>query len=710
MQVAPLPPNEADRLRALLALDILDTPPEPALDRVVALTARLLHAPIAAISLVDADREWYKARCGTSKSQGPRDHALCAHAILNHDILIIPDLAADPRFADNPQITRDGIRFYAGAPLETADGHAIGTLCVKDLVPRSLSQADVDTLRDLASICSREFDLRRADSRARAAANDLMAAHLQLRKLADLGPAMTWITDALGKRTIVSRAWLTFTGRSADSDINAWIEQIHPEDREARIRAAAAAFKQRRAYSVRYRLRRADGEYRWVLENGVPDLARDDTLLGYFATCVDVTPAQVSDRDFLAERAAAEAAARAKSEIFANVGHELRTPLTAILGFADFLANDDLDQAARAEAVETIRRSGRTLVHTIEDMLEMSRDDADVHAECCDSFSPEKFTVELRALAEEAACGKNLAVEVCCAGDLPRIVRLDLSRLRRAVRQLISNAAKFTQSGAIQIALTRESPNDPTGSDARPRLVVSVTDSGVGIAPERVPSLMQYLHQIDASSARRFGGLGIGLALASKIARQLGGSFELAWSEPGKGSCFRLAVPYQVTAESDAIPDTAADRASVGDSALPPAEPIRDRRPRVLIAEDGNDNQLLLRHLLLRMGIDVTSAKNGRCAVDEVLECERGGRPFDAVLMDMRMPILDGYEAAARLRASGYGLPIIAVTGASQPEQIQRCLDAGCTAVLTKPIDRAELERTLQTCLGMVAAPTACHS
>jgi signal transduction histidine kinase len=400
--------------------------------------------------------------------------------------------------------------------------------------------------------------------------------------------------------------------------------------------------------------------------------------------------------------AAAESATRAKSEFLANMSHEIRTPMTAILGYVDFLAGQ-LDQPEHLEALNIIRRNGDHLLTVINDILDLSKIEAgkfQVERRAC---SPAAVAAEVVSLMRVRARGKGLGLELEFAGPLPETVLTDMARLRQILLNLVGNAVKFTETGSVRI-IVRLADRD----GLEPRLVYEVVDTGIGITAAQIDSLFRPFQQAEASTSRKFGGTGLGLAISKRLATFLGGDINVR-SEPGEGSTFALTIdpgPLAGVAllehPSEAI-------------AAPAASPARGRPLprldcRILLAEDGVDNQRFISFLLKKAGAEVTTVENGRKAMEMALASFPGwGRrhddlrlPFDVILMDMQMPVMDGYEATRRLRDEGYAGPIIALTAHAMADDRQKCLGAGCDDYATKPIDRAAL-------LNLIAAMLEKH-
>jgi signal transduction histidine kinase/ActR/RegA family two-component response regulator len=391
-------------------------------------------------------------------------------------------------------------------------------------------------------------------------------------------------------------------------------------------------------------------------------------------------------------RAQAEAASRAKTAVLANVAREVRTPTTAILGYADLLAADPATAGSaerRAAAVAVIRRNGDHLLALVNDVLDLSQIAAGAmaveRAPCALGPLVDRAAAEARRQAGEK--GLAFAVEYGGAADGPSpddFVHTDAHRVRQALGHLLANAVKFTPAGSVRLVVSRES----TATADAPRLRFDVMDTGVGISDDQRPALFQPFTQGDGSNARRFGGAGLGLSIAKGLATLLGGDVTFT-SRPREGSCFSLVIDVAPPAGGQpAAPDGAAAAAAPPTAAPAPAGPLR---ARVLLVEDAPDNQLLIGHHLRAAGADVTVAENGAVGLNQALVAAAAGAPFDLILMDMQMPYMDGYTAAAALRSQGIGTPIVALTANAMPEDRAKCVQAGCTDYLSKPVDRRAL-------------------
>jgi signal transduction histidine kinase len=386
-----------------------------------------------------------------------------------------------------------------------------------------------------------------------------------------------------------------------------------------------------------------------------------------------------------------EQASRLKSEFLANMSHEIRTPMTAILGFAGLL-RDRLTTDDDLETIDTIKRNGEYLLEIINDILDLSKIEAGslkVDERPC---SPRAIASDVAALMRPRCESKALWLDVAVDDAVPNIVRSDPLRLRQILVNLVGNAVKFTDHGGIRIEVRMEKDDNAT------LLKFDVTDSGIGIPAERLAALFQPFSQVDSSMTRRFGGTGLGLVISRRLAQLLGGGINVQ-SVPGQGSTFSLSVAaekYQTLADSSPVAGTAARDDGASGSAT-----RQKLSAKILLAEDGADNRRLLSVILRGAGAGLTTVENGREAVDAVARATAS--PYDLVLMDMHMPVLDGYEATAELRRAGYLGPIIAVTAHAMSGDRQKCLDVGCSEVVTKPFERSQLLEVISQCLGELA-------
>lgn len=374
-------------------------------------------------------------------------------------------------------------------------------------------------------------------------------------------------------------------------------------------------------------------------------------------------------RELSEARAAADSANRAKSLFLANVSHEIRTPLGIMLGFAELTLERKDDPQAVEDGTKKILRNGRELTRIIGDVLDLSKIEANTLLIENAAFALPEFFDELEAEWGPQFKAKHLGFEVRRAGALPAELRTDSTRLNQILVNLLSNALKFTERGAIRLSLAAEKRG------ANDWLLVEIEDSGLGISEENKAQLFKTFSQGDSSITRRFGGSGLGLALSRQLARALGGDLTLTKSQLGVGTTFALSIPVR---RDDGATHTIDGR---------PAK-VRDSldNVRVLLVEDSVDNQILISTFLNKARAVVETANNGEEGVEKALSSD-----YSIVLMDIQMPVLDGYAAFQKLKAAGYKKPVIALTAHALVKEKEKAFELGFTDYLTKPVNRQAL-------------------
>ena len=374
---------------------------------------------------------------------------------------------------------------------------------------------------------------------------------------------------------------------------------------------------------------------------------------------------------------------RLKDEFIANTSHEIRTPLSSILGGLELLA--DASVADREELLDAMRRNGAHLLFLINQVLDFSKLQAG-------NLCIEPQDVAVRPLLEDVlgclrpqAMAKGLVLQLRWGQGVPDRMHTDPLRLRQVLMNLVGNAIKFTAKGGVRLTAAA------TGEDGR-RLRLTITDTGPGIAVEAQGRLFVPFAQGDASMSRRFGGTGLGLVISRQLTQLLGGEIALS-SKPGLGT--RLAVEVPVGEVARIAPPAATPTVNTPAATTPPGS-----AGRVLLVDDAADNRRLLSTMLRKAGVEVTTAEDGERGCASVADAAAHGQPFDLVLMDIQMPVLDGHGATRRLRLEGHTLPIVALTAHATEHDRAACMAAGFDAYATKPISRAQLTELVQRYVG----------
>jgi PAS domain S-box-containing protein len=500
--------------------------------------------------------------------------------------------------------------------------------------------------------------------------------------LFDHAPVGLWTAGPDGSRTYFNRKWLAFTGRTLEAERdNGWTEGIHPDDFERGLSTYLRAVHGRRAYELEYRLRRFDGEYRWVYDNGVPHYAEDGTFVAYVGSAVDITDrrrAQDERERLLAE---AEAASRAKDQFLATLSHELRTPLNAVVGWAHMLRSGKLDEAATARAVETIDRNARAQSQLISDILDISRI---VSGKLRLSVRPVDLTPVVEAALDTvrpSAEAKGIHLQAIldpAAGP----VSGDADRLQQVFWNLLANAVKFTpREGRVLVRLSRIDSH----------VELRVEDTGIGIAAEFMPHVFELFRQRDGSPSRQHGGLGLGLALVKHLVELHGGSVECASPGERMGAVFSVKLPLMIATLREGVHPTAE---TSGDLRAPSLEGVA-----VLVVDDDPDARRLIAALLEERGARVRTVGSSAEAL-VALEAERP----DVLVSDIEMPGDDGYALMRAIRQlppeRGGRVPAAALTAYARTEDRMQALLAGFHLHMPKPVQPAELAAVVASLAG----------
>jgi C4-dicarboxylate-specific signal transduction histidine kinase/CheY-like chemotaxis protein len=541
------------------------------------------------------------------------------------------------------------------------------------------------------------------------------------RRLSDIIlflPDATFVIDAAGRVAAWNRAMEDLTGVSASAMLNrgnhAYGAAFYGQPRPCLIDLALRPDPEiARAYPGLEL--HGDGYVAECLAPAMPQGPRtlwiaarplydaDGQVVGAIETVRDITDRKEAEEELRRATAEAQAATRAKSEFLANMSHEIRTPMTSILGYADLISEGCPGQCAFGQGeirthLATMSRNAQDLLRIINDILDLSKVEAgkvDMEQVACDLV---RLVAEVETAVQGRLREKPVILTFDFVGPVPARITTDPTRLKQILLNLVGNALKFTASGAVRVR-TRLLP--ATTGPAR-QLEFEVRDTGCGMTPEQRDKLFRPFTQADASMARRHGGTGLGLALSQRLAGLLGGAITVE-STPGLGSTFRLTtsigsldgVPFLDHPKTCRLPNE------------PEPPRVAESEPqltcRVLLAEDGPDNQRLIRTFLERAGATVTVVADGQSAVAAATQAVQAGAPFDIILMDMQMPVLDGYSATRQLRTGGYGGVIVALTAHAMTGDRARCREAGCDEFVTKPINRRELLQTLQR--RLVARP-----
>lgn len=520
-------------------------------------------------------------------------------------------------------------------------------------------------------------------------------AQQRFERLFRSNPALLALSSVPDRRiTDVNDAFLSTLGYSRQEIVGKTSDELGLfVDRNGKAQMESQLRKEGRFANLELRVRCKDGTIRHGIFSG--EVIETPGRRHFLTVMIDISQRKRAEQELKDAIAAlesanhvAESATRAKSAFLANMSHEIRTPMTAILGFADVLLGEPgLERAPpeRLEALHTIQRNGHYLLEIINDILDLSKIEAGKIEVERARFHPAQLVHEVIRLMQVRADAKGLALEVEYACPIPETIFSDALRLRQVLINLLGNAIKFTETGKVRLVVrTVSNAHRPHG------MQFEIVDTGIGMTEEQQTRLFRPFTQAENTTNRKYGGTGLGLAISQRLAQLLGGEITVI-SSPGGGSRFTLTI--------DAGSLDNVRILSITENIVTSERPVvMERRVeevhlpcRVLLAEDGPDNQRLISLILKHAGADVTLAENGQEAIEKATIQRVVGKPYDMILMDMQMPVLDGYQATRQLRSAGYLDPIIALTANAMEGDEELCRQAGCDDYVTKPVDRYEL-------------------
>lgn len=524
----------------------------------------------------------------------------------------------------------------------------------------------------------------------------LRVSNLRFRHMADAAPVLIWISDASKSRVWFNRRWLEFTGRTIEQEQGfGWTQNVHESDLARCLQAYGENFDTHQPFRAEYRVRRADGMARWLIENATPLFeGPGGAFSGYIGSCVDFTETKriqaEREETLKAERAAreeAERVGRLKDEFLATVSHELRTPLNAILGWATLMRRLKPGTEDHLRGLETIERNARVQGQIISDLLDMSRiisGKVQLDVQAIDLSEVINAALDAVRLSVEA---KNINLRVMLDARAGR-VRGDAGRLQQVFWNLLTNAVKFTPSGGrIDVIMERVNSH----------VEVSVDDSGLGIKPEFLAFVFDRFRQADSSTTRRHGGLGLGLSIVKHLVELHGGSVRVKSGGEGQGATFIVALPISVMHTGDGPRE---ERPAFGDVDVGTIELPSLAGVRALVVDDQPDARILICRLIEEHGGRCIVAESGADAMHLL-----GQEDVNILVSDIGMPDFDGYDLIRKVRAlhdsTLRNIPAIALTAYARADDRQRALLAGYQMHVSKPVEPRELIAGIASLLNL---------
>lgn len=690
------PPSSEDELNAVLGeYQVLNSAPESLLDDLARVTAHLLAAPVAFIGFFDGNRVWFKARFGWNIESLPSGVAFCTGTKEGTETLVISDARLDPRFDANPLVTAEPfIRFYAGQPLISPEGVCIGALSVYDRSVRTFTEPQKEALAAMGRQVMAHLNARRQRRtlEQKAEGYDTAVEALQdsddrFRDLFESVDDLIVSIGADGRLLHVNRGWTETLGYFDPSAAPKTIfEVIHPDS----LQEFKKEFDDVLAWGQSRRM-----EAPLVTEGG-----RTITVEGTFnpkaidgrAALVRVILKDISDRkknelELAKARDAALESARLKSQFLTNVSHEIRTPMHAVVGMLGLLAGSPLTPEQK-EYAQIARSSADELLAIINNILQMSKIEAGNLSVTVSDFDLNKTVERLTEVMQIAALDKKLDLKVQIDSTLPPVLRGDVARIRQVLTNLLANAMKFTEQGSVIVDIRKDRETDT-------HLLVkfAVKDTGVGIPEQAMGSLFQSFSQVDGSTTRKYGGMGLGLSTSKQLVELMGGVMGVE-SKLAKGSTFWFTVPFEKRA-SERLPVEASKQAFPGAT--------------ILIVDASETSRRVISSYLTSWGMRAKSASTIREAIERMRSEASLGEPFRGVIFDLRVGQDDGLDLARQIRRdpSLREAGLIVMTSLGDAIDDQELRDIGVNAYISKPVEQSELFDALGSMLARDLKPSS---
>ncbi|MCB1100117.1 MAG: response regulator [Verrucomicrobiae bacterium] len=677
--------SDQERLAALSEAGLMDSPLEHFFDRLTGLVSRAVRAPIAIVSIVDNHRQFFKSSCGmpepyASARETPLTHSFCQHVVNSGKPLVICNAHDHPLVKDNRAVYDLGVISYVGYPLRLPSGFVVGSFAVIDTCVRRWSDDELGAVEDAAALVNERFQQNAQIVFQKDANADMDYSRERLQLILDSTAEAIYGLDNTGKCTFLNRKCAQLL--ACDNPDFFIGKQMHDLIHHTRRDGTPYPLDDCHIYQAFQEGKEThiDTEVLWRLDGtsfeaeywSYPKI-RNGRSEGAVVTFIDITERKKAEAELLHAKQKAEEANREKSRFLANVSHEIRTPMNAILGFTELL--EGLVESPKAlKYLGIIRASGDSLLKLINDILDLSKIESGKMELTMEPVLVRENFESVRLLLSQQVAEKNLALRLEIAPDVPDCLVLDMLKVRQILFNLLSNSLKFTESGELKI---RVHCQKESSDEQRVSLIIEVSDTGCGIPSADLKKIFYPFRQAEITRAIDEEGTGLGLTIVRRLTRRMGGTVSVE-SVVDEGSVFTVILP---NVEVSAAVAKVKAAATTGDdfNLLAPA--------LILVADDNEFNRDLVSGYFDGTHHKLIMAKDGREAVDITT-----ARQPDIVLMDVRMPELDGKNALAKIKANEdlKDIPVIAATASSllaESNYLKKIFDG----YIRKPFSRAEL-------------------
>lgn len=675
----------ADAVReTVLSYNILNSSPEANFDNLTKLASTICNTPIALLSIVDDKQLWYKSKIGFQEKTYPIEESICQFTLQQKGILEIQNIAESELIQNDPKLSGQNLAFYAGKTLVAPNGHNIGTICVVDTVERTLTDEQRFALETISNEIIAQLELRKLSQSLKQELSESQLEKILLneqllnykkqewRHLFDAVSTTSVVAqlDTSGKFIQINSHFSTLFGYSENECIGKFHDELISSNSD-NVKLQLEAILQGNIVSGRFMRVTKNNESVWLQSSYCPIRDEQNKISAILLIAYNITTEVSAEKKLLDSKRIAEEIASTKDEFIANMSHEIRTPMNAIMGFTELLTDTYLTED-QLSYVNAIQNAGEILLNIINDILDISKiESGNLHLEAI-PFNPS--TVVSKGIELLQPFAKDKKLDIIFNNNLSEIEVIgDKHRLSQVVYNIVNNAIKFTQKGNISINLDLIEENN------QPILLFKVRDTGEGIPKEKLVTIFERFTQLEHHATKSKHGTGLGLNIVQKLISLQNGTIDVE-SELNVGTTFTIRIPYK-RSESVVKKTIKSDQLSNKENS----------NYKLLLCEDNELNRMLAKKVIQQFGFQMDVVENGALGVEALRN-----QKYDLVIMDLQMPVMDGYEATRQIRNTlKLDLPILAMTAHSLVGEREKCLEVGMNEYIPKPFKQEELYAAL---------------
>lgn len=671
--------REIERLKSLLTYNIIDTLKEEEFDKLAQLASIICETPIALISLIDDKRQWFKAKIGIEAEEMPKELTFCQYTIEKDELWEVEDATKNELLKDNPNVTpENGLRFYAGLPLQCSLGYNIGTLCVADLKPKKISDKEKIALQIISEQIMILLEAKKRNDKLIHELKELVQQkELESQKIIEKSSEEIKMfydsisnsngiieIDSLGMIINSNQLIVELLDITSNELMNQPISNFF--DLELNETTLSKLLDTKNHI---LKFNKNSNSDKWIQANIIKIENIEGGIEKLILVCQDITNRIHGQQELENAKNVSDYLNKQKDQFIATVSHEIRTPINAILGFTDVLLEIE-DDVNKVDYLSSVKTAGLGLLHIVNDILDISKIEAGMLQIDETPFQLNEVVNNVISTLKLKASEKNIKLLYAIDSDVTNNLLGDKNRLNQILINIVGNAIKFTEKGKVELRIANQKTHNNSIF-----IEFSIIDTGIGINQKKLQSIFDRFSQAEVSTSRKFGGTGLGLSISKELIDMQKGSISVQSSE-NVGTTFTFVIPYTINQSTTHF---LVDKKEV--------ELFASFSKNILLCEDNELNQKLITTIFEKTNHKIYIANNGV----EALELLKN-KDFDIILMDLQMPKMDGYETTTIIRNELHlTIPIIALTANSLIYEKERCMNMGMNDYLSKPFSKKDL-------------------